>query len=469
MQKKSILKSNNWWIAIIAVLILTVTVVVPVSAAEFPPDGAIPVGKVIDDDVFLFSEQVVMDGTINGLLIAAGQTVTINGDVHGDALLMGETVILSNGAVIDGNLFTSAANIFIDGKVNGSIFGASATAEMKENSAVGRNVYYGGFSMTTYKGSTVNTDLFIGAYQAILSGVVNRDAKIGAAAIELNGTIGRNALFNVGHDKEARDPETWFSFTPGRRYFPPAIPAGIRITNTAKINGNLTFSSDSDQSADFKQFTSGSVFYQTPMPVDSHKLPQNQFNLRRSSYQGISIFQGLQRFLTLLIIGALAVWLLLKPFNLMVATGYREPLHAAGWGFVVIAVGFLAVLIIPLVFVLVAILLGFVSLGGLIFAWLGVVGSAIFFFALAFLFVVFTLSKLVALLIAGKWLTVHLFPNATENVWIYLVVGVVIYCFLTLIPVVGILVGIAAALIGTGAIWRSLPSFGKHSQQADTK
>jgi hypothetical protein len=468
MQKKSI-SNRGWWIAIITVLVLTLTMVGTVSAAEFPPDGTIPVGKVIDDDVFLSGEQVVMDGTVNGLLIAAGQTITINGVVHGDALLVGETVILSNSALIDGNLFTSAANIFVDGKVSGSIFGASAAAELKENSTVGRNLYYGGFSMTTRKGSTVNTDLFIGAYQAILSGIVNRDAKIGAAAIELNGIIGRNAGFYVGHDKDARDPETWFSFTPGRRYFPPAIPAGIRIADSAKINGNLTFSSDSDQTTEFKNVTSGSIIYQTPVPLESSRISRNRFEMNRISYQGFSIFQGVQRFLTLLILGALIIWLLYKPFNRVVDAGYRDPLHAAGWGFVVMAVGFLAMLVIPLVFVLVAILLGFVSLGGLLFAWLGVVGSAIFFITLAFLFVVFTLSKLVALFLAGKWLTAHLFPKSAENAWISLIVGLVVYCFLTIIPVIGILVGVTAALIGTGAIWRSLPSFGKHPKKVAAK
>ncbi len=191
--------------------------------------------------------------------------------------------------------------------------------------------------------------------------------------------------------------------------------------------------------------------------------------MTRNSYQGFSIFQGLQRILTLLILGALIIWLLHKPFNRIVDAGYRDPLHAAGWGFVVLAVGFLAMLVIPLVYVLVAILLGFISLGGLLFAWLGVIGSAIFFITLAFLFVVFTLSKLVALFLAGKWLTAHLFPKSADNAWISLIMGVVVYCFLTIIPVIGILVGISAALIGTGAIWRSLPSFGKNQKKSTTK
>lgn len=466
---KKIQKKKGWLITIITVLVLTLSLVGTVSAAEFPPDGTIPVGKVIEDDVFLSAENVVMDGTVNGMLIAAGQTVTVNGTVHGDALLMGETITISKGAVIDGNLFTTAATILVDGRVNGSTFGASGSAEIKENAAIGRNLYYGGFSLTTKNGSLVGTDLFTGAYQAILSGSVARDAKVGAGAIELSGSIGRNALFNVGHDQDARDPEMWFSFTPGRRYFPPAIPAGIRISSTAKINGNLTFTSDSDQSSVFKPAASGSVIYQTPVPLETTRMVQNRAEFSRRSFQGFSLFQGLQRFLTLLILGALVIWLMLKPFNRVVDTGYRNPLQAAGYGFIVMAIGFLAMLVIPLVFVLISILFGFVSLGGLLFAWLGVVGAAIVFISLAFLFVVFTVSKLVALFLFGRWLTERLFPKSAGNAWTILAIGLVGYAVLTIIPIIGILVGITAALVGTGAIWLSLPSFGRNTRKIAAK
>jgi cytoskeletal protein CcmA (bactofilin family) len=373
--------------------------------------------------------------------------------VHGDALLVGETVVVASGSVIDGNLFTAAATVIINGKVSGSVFGGSSTAELKESAAIGRNLYYGGYSLTTKSGSLIGTDLFTGAYQAILSGSVVRDAKIGAGAIELNGSIGRNAVFNVGHDQSAQDPEQYFSYSPGKQYFPPAIPAGIRISSTARINGNLAFTSDTDQSSTFKPSTSGTIQYQTPVPMDTRSGSQIQTGRGNAPYVGFSLFAGAQRFITLLILGALAIWLLLKPFKKTIDAGIQKPLNSAGWGFIVIAVGFLAFLVIPLVFVLMAILLGFLSLGGLLFAWLGVVGSAILLINLAFLFLVFTVSKVIALYMAGKWLSGHLFPKSADNPWVILIVGVSLYVLLTMIPVVGWLVGIAAALVGTGSLW----------------
>ena len=452
MQKNSIIK-KGWLIAIILTLVLMLTVVSTVSAAEFPPDGTIPAGKIIDDDVFLTAKDVVMDGTVNGTLVAIGQTVIIDGSVHGDALLMGETVTVSSDAVINGNLFTTAATVIIDGKVNGSVFGGSASAELKEKAVVGRNLYYGGYSLTTKTGSMVGVDLFTAAYQVVLSGSVTRDAKIGAGVIELNGSVGRNAVFNVGHDQDAHDPEVWLSFTPGKQYFPPAIPAGIRIASRARINGNLTFTSDTDQTSTFKPNTSGTIIYQTPLPQDIGRGRHMGIERGNVPMRGFSLFAAAQRFITLLIMGALAIWLLFKPFNKIINIGIQKPLHTAGWGFVVISVTFLALLVTPIVFVLMMILLGFLSLGGLLFAWLGVVGSALVLITLAFLFVVFSVSKVIALYMAGKWLTGHLFPKSADNVWVILFVGVSLYVLLTMIPVVGWLVGIAAALVGTGALW----------------
>ena len=468
MQKNSILK-KGWLIAFVLILVLMLTVVSTVSAAEFPPEGTIPAGKTIDDDVFLSAKDVVMDGIVNGMLVAAGQTVTINGSVHGDALLMGETVTVTSGAVIDGNLFTTAATIIIDGKVNGSVFGGSAAAELKEKAAVGRNLYYGGYSLTTKAGSMVGVDLFTGAYQAILSGSVARDAKIGAGAIELNGSVGRNAVFNVNHDQDARDPEVWFSYTPGKQYFPPAIPAGIRIASSARINGNLTFTSDTDQSSTFKPATSGTIIYQTPVPVQVASGRQVRTMRGNAPFLGFSLFAAAQRFITLLILGALAIWLLFKPFNKIINTGNQKPLHTAGWGFVVISVGFLALLVTPIVFVLMTILLGFLSLGGLLFAWLGVVGSALVLITLAFFFVIFSVSKVIALYMAGKWLTGHLFPKSVNNAWVILFVGVTLYVLLTMIPVVGWLAGIAAALVGTGALWLVVSNNRKGSKKVSVR
>ena len=90
---------------------------------------------------------------------------------------------------------------------------------------------------------------------------------------------------------------------------------------------------------------------------------------------GAAALGVVRNFIKLFVLGALALWLVAKPFKKMADAAYAEPLKAIGWGFVLIAIGCLAVFIIPLVFVLVGILLGFLSLGSLLYFWFGIVGT----------------------------------------------------------------------------------------------
>ena len=79
-----------------------------VHAADFSHDGIVEAGDVIEDDVFLSSEQCEMNGTINGNLVATCQHITMNGTVTGDAFLFAETITVGDAAKVDGTFLPSA-------------------------------------------------------------------------------------------------------------------------------------------------------------------------------------------------------------------------------------------------------------------------------------------------------------------------------------------------------------------------
>ena len=87
---------------------------------------------------------------------------------------------------------------------------------------------------------------------------------------------------------------------------------------------------------------------------------------------GAAALNTARNFLKFFALGALALWLFAKPFKKLTDAAYAEPLKAIGWGFVLVAIGFMAVILFPLVFVMVGILLGFISLGSLLFFWFGI-------------------------------------------------------------------------------------------------
>ncbi len=453
-------KNKTWAISLVLVMVMVLGLFGSVNAAEFPKGESIPASQTIDDDTFISGENVVIDGTVNGILFATGKTVTINGKVNGDVVMMGESVVVSDSAVINGNLFAGSAEIIVNGTVTGSVFGGSSV--MKANGSIGRNLFYGGFSLTTGENSRVARDLYVGAYQALLSGAVERDLKAGIAAVELNGKVGRDAVIDIGKVDQSADSAQAMSYNPWiSKYVEEVKQPGLTISDKASIGGKVTYTSSVDSSAELKAIASGPIVYQTPVPHENETkaIPENvkpfEKNFGAHMAWGAAL-NVVRTFIELFALGALVLWLLRKPFQKLVNAAYIQPVKALGWGFVIIAVGILAMFIVPLVFIMVGVLVGFISLGSLLFVWFGLVGTALLLAVLLFFFAAFTVSKLITAFMFGEWLMKVLFKQSDANVWLSLLAGVFLFVLIRAIPVIGWLAGLAASLIGTGAFWLAL-------------
>ena len=455
------LSNKKMLISLSLVALMVFGIVGTAYAAEFPTGETIPASQTVDDDVFLAGENVVVDGTVNGVLFAAGGTVTVNGTINGDAFLAGETVIVSDSAVITGNLFTGAAEITVNGSVEGSVFGGSSSMTLSDNAKVTRNMFYGGFSLTTAENSSVGRDLYLGAYQGLLSGVVERNLNAEVAALQLNGSVAGDAVINLGEVAESEQSDEWMTYNPYiSKYVETVLQPGLYLADRASIGGKTTFTSSVDESSQLGEVTSGTVVYQTPVPAmtdqtgSRYRGDVRPFNRHYADNfvwaKGFSVVQSL---IKLFVLGALALWLLQKPFMKLVDAATLEPMKSMGWGFVLIAVGILAAFIVPLVFILIGVLVGFLSLGSLLPFWFGLIGAALSLVFLAFFFAVFTVSKIVAAFMFGKWLMKVVFKQTEEKVWLDLLVGVFLFVVIRAIPVVGWLAGLAATLIGAGAFW----------------
>ena len=110
---------------------------------------------------------------------------------------------------------------------------------------------------------------------------------------------------------------------------------------------------------------------------------------------------------------------------------------------------------------MIGVLVGIVSLGSLLPFWFGLIGAALSLIFLAFFFAVFTVSKIVAAFMFGKWLMKVVFKQTEEKVWLDLLVGVFLFVVIRAIPFVGWLAGLAATLIGAGALLASLEQSAK--------
>ncbi len=439
---------------IIAALLLGAAFVAvkPVQAYEYDQDGQVAEGEVVNDDLILVGQQVVMEGTINGLLLASAQDIVINGTVNGDAFLFGQTVTIGEGGVIKGNLFTGAQTVNNDGKVEGSFFTGTMATTLKDSAVVSRNLYFGGYSLEILKGAEVGKDLAAGGYQVIISGKVDRDVNVDVGALKINGTVGRNVDAKVAEPSAANQPP--FISQPN---MPMTITPGLHISESAKILGNLNYTSPIPQRSQIQGQPSGIVTYRTPVPNEKDELrpakpEKNAFDFFAA---GVGrIIKGMARnFISIFLLGALALWLIPSIVKSITETMRTRPLPSAGYGILTYILGWVGVGIAGMVIIAVTVILAFISLGGLsgFVFWTGT--SAVVVFLTFFGMMISLGSKVLVSYLVGNWILKKLTNKTEVNPYLSLLVGVVIYTILRAVPVLGWLVAAFVIVIGLGATW----------------
>ncbi|MGQ9681793.1 MAG: bactofilin family protein [Anaerolineae bacterium] len=452
---------KRWLWALIAFLclvgVLAGVAAVPVAATEFRSGDAVTVGRdeVINDDLVVSANSVLVEGTVNGDLIAFGSQVTVTGTVSGSCALAGQRVLFN-------------------GRVNGSLYAAAASVTLGGQAAVGRNVYAAGYGVAIERGAVVTRDVSATGYQVLVNGRVQNNVRSASQAFELNGQVGNDVIADVGEPGPA---PMGAAFIPGA---PTSVPPGIRVGPEATIGGRLIYRSIVNQNAAIQAQPEGGVSYQeqaapTPQPtapptaapatpgtpqatVPATPSPVPTPTGPTAGEQVGNYFLGrLREFVTLFALGALALWLLRRPYMAAVDKVRRQPLPALGWGFVVIVVGYVALFIVLLILFIVGIVLALLTLGSLAVLWFSATVALWGLVFTVFHALVFYGSILIVSFLVGRWLLHYFSQRAAANAWWSLLVGVVLYVFVRTIPLAGWIIAAIAALIGTGAIfllWR---------------
>lgn len=447
---------NSRWLKILIVLPLLTVLILggtrTVQAAVIDRDGIIESNEIIDDDVFLSAQNINMDGTINGNLLATGETVVINGVVNGDVFLAGQNIVVTNKAKINGNLFIGAQIVEVSGKITGSVFGGATALNLRQGADIGGNLYYGGFHFLTEVETKINRDVYVGSYQSIINGAAGRNINISAAAIELNGTIEKNANLDVA-SPENNQTTSWAQFMP--KGTPPAIKPGLRISKNAKINGQLVYTSRVNQSDGITTQPGGGVVYQTPVP-GKDEAQRSSSSSSSSNFMfnfGNIMADMLRNFFTLMVLGGLVLWM--KPVWLkkIQELALLKPVHSAGYGLGVIILGYLAAGLVAVLILVFGILLSVVTLGGLSNAVFGVGFSSLGLAMAVFTLIISYGSKLVVACLVGGMLMHKLAPQVAHiEIW-GLALGVFLFVIFQPIPIFGFLINLLITVIGMGAIW----------------
>ncbi len=379
----------------------------------------ISANEVINDDLYVSGNTITIDGTVKGDLIAAGRQITINGTVEQDLIAAGQAVI-------------------INGKVNDDVRIAGQVLQLGSKAEITDDLVAAGYSLETKVGSSVGGDLSFGGAQALLAGNVKQNILAAMSSLELRGKVDGNIKVRVGGEKGEPKPLI-LPFLPPPPISAPQISSGITITDSGQIGGELRYESTTD-----------------PIISPSAKIERQIRESIQEAWEKPSptamALHFLQRWLTLLIVGWVLLWVVPNWTQSMANTVKSRPLPSLGWGVVTWLGVIVAISVIAIVTIFLSMLLG-VTITGLVPLTLGIGFLSNFAIFIGFLLYISYIPQVLVSFLGGKLLLQKMQPNWAEGKMAPLVVGLLIFILLSAIPVLGLLVNLVTVFLGLGALW----------------
>lgn len=162
-------------------LILVLCALLPgaARAAELRTGDVVTVGpqEVIDDDLYAFGREVVIQGTVRGDVVTAARWLSLQGTVEGD--------------VLSGAMETTVA-----GPVRGSLRSASGVLTL--TAAVGKDALLAGNVLSLMPGTVIPGDLLVAGNEVTVQAPVGGDVRAAAQSLTLRGPVNGSVRADVG-------------------------------------------------------------------------------------------------------------------------------------------------------------------------------------------------------------------------------------------------------------------------------
>jgi cytoskeletal protein CcmA (bactofilin family) len=334
----------------------------------------------------------------------------------GGKLRAGGDVVVPEGETVQGDLYASGGSVRVEGTVDGDLVASGGQVQVS---------------------GEVTGDLLAGSGSVDISGQIGGDARVGAGQVTVSGSVGEDLLAGAGQ---------------------------VTLTSSGDVGEDLIFGTgrmtlDGRVEGDVLGSTGNYVRRGTVGGTENVNITRRGEEAEPTVAD--RILDVFQRFLSVLIVAALLLWLAPRLVDGSSDTLRRRPLVSLGIGLVGIVAFVVLVVVIILVAVLVAIGLGLVGLDGLggttIFATMVglVVLGFLFFFVVAFGAHVLVGMSVGRLALGG----------AGARRWWALVLGVLIVVVMTSLPVVGGWIAFLVAILGLGALLLELNPWRRRGAQ----
>ncbi len=407
---------------VVLVLLVGLVAVSTAQAMETRSGDRVEVGpdEVVEDDLYVTANEVVVDGTIRGDLIAFGNTISVGGTVEGDLIVAGQSVEIAGTVDDDARIAGQALLLGEGARVDDDLLAAGFSLENDPDSVVGGTLMYAG-------------------YQALLQGTVTEDVSAVANGLELGGEVGGNVDAEVDGEDGGPPPGV---FAPQADI--PAVEAGLTLTDSATVGGNLTYESSTEARIDSQAQIEGEVT-RSERPADEEEEETYTF--------ADALFDNLRSFVALLLVGLLLIWVAPNWVRRRAGTVLDRPLASLGLGVLSLVAFVILGVVILLATLVLAIIFGLLSLGGLVALILGLGLLAEVILVLIFWISTNYLAQIIVSFLAGVLLVEAVRPGRGSGRVLPLVVGLILYVILRAIPVLGPLVGLVVVLLGLGTLF----------------
>jgi cytoskeletal protein CcmA (bactofilin family) len=437
------MKTKKWIIpvSLLSLLFLLVMFLVPTAIAGETRSGTtveIQPGEVVPDDLYVFAE-----------------TVLVNGTIQGDLISMSSKVVIGPTGVVEGDLMAAGQSIEIQGVVKDDARVAGTAIVVGDAAQIGDDLLSAAYSLETQPGSQVGGTLTSAGYQALLAGAVAGDLVFTGNSLDLQGTVGGNAKVEVG-SAQAKLPFNPFTFIPGMPPI-PSVPAGLTIGSNASIGGSLSYQAPQPATVPSGAVAGQTDFTQvvepTSVPRGEKEAQEEPVSTTQRLITGVSRWGRnlLRNLMSLLIVGLLVAWLYPRLLSGSGGTLITRPWASLGVGILTGLVFWLVMPILTFLLFLVIIFLGLFSLGGLVFPAILIMIMILLGISLAFLVSASYFSKLIISQVLGYLILGGSKSTAANNRFWPWLLGLAIFIFLWSIPYIGWIFNVLAVLFGLGA------------------
>ena len=196
-------KFLNKVLALVGVVMLFGMNVMPVFAkVDFVGEENVDLtNKVYEDDVMISGAFVNGDFEVTGDSFVVGSILEFSGTFGDDMNVAGGQVSLS-GEIAD-DLWMAGGTVDLDAIVGSDAFLAGGQVTISKDTVIADQLYVVGGMVRLF--GTVNGDVYLGAGQAVISGVVNGDLVINAEDISISDTAQINGNLIYKSNSEIKD------------------------------------------------------------------------------------------------------------------------------------------------------------------------------------------------------------------------------------------------------------------------